>query len=377
MLKFLPFQRTLNTFLSLTCLAPLVACSVPSGAHQPSDSGYAHQPYRNPYSQQENAQSIKHFQLLPSGSLAYVRHQSKEQLFLKRPNGQLIVVRLPLTRIDQIKSAPGQEQLVISGIGKNEGNYENWLIEADGSSRQILQDQEAATQLALLADGQSLIYFNGQQLNRYDLQSNTSTPLNQTAGYSSPLISPDGQKLAMTKSPDNVGALYPYMLVPYQTYLTTLSADAKILNLTPDPEQQAYPSAWMPDSKSIFVFSASNGSSRLLQVDLEGKAIRQLSGGNLFYLGAEPSPDGKHLLVSASDSMSDSLEPQQMSMTLLMNTDGSGIETLASYSRIDSTDSRRIGDMAWAADSKSFYYLRNYKIYRREISSSVETLVAE
>jgi TolB protein len=130
-----------------------------------------------------------------------------------------------------------------------------------------------------------------------------------------PLWSPDGQKIAFTRSPsdDGVGASNP-------SHIMIVDVDGSNLRQLTEGEGTNFVRAWMPDGHHLLYTGGPDDGAALHIIDVQTGEVRPLPGTNS--LSAAISPDGKRLAFHE-------MLPLDQTGLFVANLDGSDYKLLA------------------------------------------------
>jgi serine/threonine protein kinase/Tol biopolymer transport system component len=192
-------------------------------------------------------------------------------LYLSHPGGSAA------ERIMRVPTSGGAPQLVVEGRGINE------LACARSPAASCLFSEEAPDRKQVIFWGFDPIKGRGRELTRVSLNQ-------PVAGYGWD-VSPDGSRVAFTQFDEREGRLQ---------ILRLAGGQAREINVKGWKGLQTL--FWAADGRGLFVSPTAGQGATLLYVDLEGHAqvIWQQKWSGI-YAGAYgvPSPDGRHLAVSA------------------------------------------------------------------------------
>jgi len=192
----------------------------------------------------------------------------------------------------------------IAFISNQKGSSKVWTIGINGGTAQPLEYTNASDTNYKLAwwPGSEITYQRSGLRNylRINEKTHEETPIIHDEsvgwGWSKPIFSPDGKKIAFSWQRKN-GGLWMISLEPYSE--TLLRGESEI-----------NPVGWSPDAKYVYAIRYEGSSNReLIRVQVtvpnEVTSLAILPGDVAYYQGAGVSPDGHELVVSIGEEKSD------------------------------------------------------------------------
>jgi uncharacterized repeat protein (TIGR01451 family) len=238
----------------------------------------------------------------------------------------------------------------IAFAGYSAGDYNIWVMNADGSYRTYLTSStDWELDPAFSPDGTKIAYTRGETTSLNDIWVMNQYGGGQTNLTPGPGIendaawSPDGSKIAFTSYRDGDTDIY------------VMNADGSgQTNLTNHPGEDADPT-WSPDGSKIAFKSERDRATLLSEIyvmNADGSGQTNLTQSPAIEVDADWSPDGSKIAYAT-------LHPHQIHV---MNADGSGKTNLSQNSYIDeypswSPDGSKIAFTSWRDGNGEIYVM--------------------
>jgi Zn finger protein HypA/HybF involved in hydrogenase expression len=181
----------------------------------------------------------------------------------------------------------------IAFVSDRDGNYEIYVMNADGSQpKNLTQNPADDFSPAWSPDGRYIAFFSERDGNYeiYVMNADGSQPKNLTQNLAadySPAWSPDGQHIAFQTERDG----------NYEIYV--MNADgSQPKNLTQNPAAEWSP-AWSPDGQHIAFSSNRDGNYEIYIMNADGSQPKNLTQNSIDNSDPDWSPDGQHIIFSS------------------------------------------------------------------------------
>jgi len=175
--------------------------------------------------------------------------------------------------------------------GTSEQKYVLQVADADGHNpRTIFSSKKQILSPAWSPDGSRLAYVSFESGNSaiyvQDIIQGTRAKVSAKSGINSaPAWSPDGGRLALTLSAGGSPDIYVLDL-----------AAKNLQRLTSGPSIDTEPS-WMPDGKSLLFTSDRSGGAQIYQVSANGGKAQRITFDGKYNAAADVSPDGRYITL--------------------------------------------------------------------------------
>jgi ribosomal protein L13 len=243
---------------------------------------------------------------------------------------------------------------------KRDGNYEIYVMDADGSNQTRLTDNSAidvspvwspdGTRITFMSyrDGNSEIYV-------MDADGSNQTRLTDNAtGDWVPAWSPDGTKIAFSSNRDGGDEIY------------VMDADGSNQTRLTDNAYDDYAPAWSPNGTKIAFESKRDGNSEIYVMDADGSNQTRLTDNSASDTSSTWSPDGTKIAFSSNRDGGDEI--------YVMDADGSNQTRLTDNSASDASP-------AWSPDGTKIAFSSdrdgNEEIYVMDANGSNQTRLTD
>jgi Tol biopolymer transport system component len=250
-------------------------------------------------------------------------------LITARGEGSTAIIASPAnggqsdTTVVSVAGAPSQCQHSIAFQSSRDGDYEIYLMNADGSGQVNLTDNPGYDYAPVWSpDGTRIAFTSNRDGNNeiYVMNADGSGLLNLTnnPGYDyAPAWSPDGTRIAFTSNRDGNSEIY------------VVNTDGSGLhNLTNNPAEDGGVDfvtrvglSWSPNGAKIAFVSARDGTGEIYVMNADGSGVTRLT--STYAITPVWSPDGARIAFVNSAGIS------------VMNADGSGVTSLHQSGHLD------------------------------------------
>ncbi|MBU7032539.1 MAG: PD40 domain-containing protein, partial [Theionarchaea archaeon] len=247
--------------------------------------------------------------------------------------------------VSGIFALTNQESGKIAFTSDRDGNWEIYLMEADGTNQiNLTRHRRNDSDPTWSPDGTQIAFVSERERESgiWVMDADGSNAINLTGGtyYDwKPAWSPDGKKIAFVSD-----RTPPSMLLNFDVFVMDTHGK-HVVNLTNDPAWDTNPS-WSPDGKQIAFNSNRGGRWELYVMNADGSDVKKLIDSPAYDSEPEWAPDGKKIVFySRRDNTPD---------IYVINADGTGLQRLTNDAAWDS-------DPSWSPDGKQiiFYSDRN------------------
>lgn len=240
--------------------------------------------------------------------------------------------------VSVVGSVQAAEHSVISFLSNENGDYDIFLIDTDGSILQrYTTDTMRKSMLTCAPKGYLFAYSSNEKGNpdiyKMDISDNKPIQLTQHAGKNIlPAWSPNGEWMAFVSDREGTQNIY--------------RMDVDGLNLIRLTNQgiNGRP-AWSPDSQMIAFDSQREGHHAIYIMNANGGELKQLTEDLPLWSGCTWSPDGKQIAYPAGNFDREGVD------IFTMDVDGNNIRKLTSMG-----SGFRSGNAAWSPDGKWIAY---------------------
>jgi Tol biopolymer transport system component len=183
----------------------------------------------------------------------------------------------------------GVQLAVFAFTSNRDGDYEVYLMNADGSAVAALTNNAASDYVGGWSpDGQKIVFQSDRDGNSeiYVMNADGSAPTRLTNNPSfefHPMWSPDGQKIAFASNRDG----------NYEIYVMNADGTAQT-RLTNSPSVDQY-AAWSPDGQKIAFASTRDGNYEIYVMNADGTAQTRLTNNTSSEIAPTWSPDGQKM----------------------------------------------------------------------------------
>jgi Tol biopolymer transport system component/serine/threonine protein kinase len=220
----------------------------------------------------------------------------------------------------------------IAFFSNRNGNYDIYVMNADGSNLQQLTTNEADDVLpAWSPDGERIAFESTRDGIANEIYvmnadgSNLQRLTTNEKGDYSPAWSPDGERIAFDSYRDSNFDIY------------VMNADgSNIQRLTTDEADDTFP-AWAPDGERVAFHSGRDGNDDIYVMNADGSNIQRLTTDEALDTLPAWSPDGERIAFSSRRDGNYGIG------IYVMNADGSNVQHIT-------TNEERDGRLAWSPD---------------------------
>ena len=266
-------------------------------------------------------------------------------------------------------AAPGR----LAFASHRDGNYEIYVMQADGSGVTRLTDHDADDlDPAWSPDGRRLAFMSGRDGNQeiYVMQADGSGVTRLTDNVrrdSHPAWSPDGRRIAFYSNRHGDWDIY------------VMNADgSEVTRLTYDRDAGESRPAWSPDGRRIafqakvnvicFLFMCSDAGWEIFVMNADGSEVTRLTTNRTNDVQSAWSPDGQRIAFSSNRDGENSFSVH------VMNADGSEVTRLTTNRRDDDHP-------AWSPDGQRLAFMSrrdgNWEIYVMQADGSGVTRLTD
>jgi TolB protein len=235
----------------------------------------------------------------------------------------------------------------IAFAGYGAGDYNIWIMNADGSYRTYLTSSpDWETDPAVSPDGSKIAYTRGETTGANDIW-----VMNQYGGGQTNLTPEPGQDEQAAWSPDGSKIAYESSRAG-NWEIWVMNADGSgQTNLSQHAGEDADPT-WSPDGSKIAFRSYRDGNSEIYVMNADGSGQTNLTQSSAIETNPDWSPDGSRIAFAT-------LHPHQIHV---MNADGSGRTNLSQNSYTDqypswSPDGSKIAFTSWRDGNGEIYVM--------------------
>ena len=244
----------------------------------------------------------------------------------------------PATSATENSETPASSSGRIAFMSIRDGNWEIYVINADGSGVTRLTDTEGHNAYPSWSpDGRRIAFESNRDGNDeiYVMNADGSGVTRLTdnrANDRHPRWSPDGRRIAFNSTRDGNSEIY-----------VTNADGSGVTRLTDTEGHNAYPS-WSPDGRRIAFNSTRDGNSEIYVMNADGSGVTRLTDNEARGWGPRWSPDGRRIAFNSTRDGNSEI--------YVTNADGSGVTRL--------TDNEaRGGGPTWSPDGRRIAFESN------------------